>query len=317
MLRDNGTGSGPTNSSVVLLTDGDGGSRLKDADVEGLFQEDLNGRRPITLDIIAFGPPGCTSVMLQLANRTGGSCYAASESDPGQLLKQVLGQSLSGVTLMVGKRAAVAGLACLILLGCAAQPPPWPQDSSEAGTSGSSPVPMPATARDLIRSEARPECTISWPTGGTATRASGPGSASSLSRCPVAPPRSTARDRSAAQSRDAQYDIYNLDSQWVNEFATGGYISSLAGQAIDTSGFVPKPLASAKGPSGELYALPFTTDVGLLYYRSNLVQRSQLDALQSFRTFRDLMGLARSVAAAPIPPRLPKGTPASSMTTRA
>ena len=96
MLRDNGTGSGPTNSSVVLLTDGDGGSRLKAADVEELFQEDLNGRRPITLDIIAFGPPGCTSVMLQLANRTGGSCYAASESDPGQLLTQVLDQLVVG-----------------------------------------------------------------------------------------------------------------------------------------------------------------------------------------------------------------------------
>jgi hypothetical protein len=32
--------------------------------------------------------------MLQLAAQTGGTCYAASESDPGQLLKQVLGQLL-------------------------------------------------------------------------------------------------------------------------------------------------------------------------------------------------------------------------------
>jgi hypothetical protein len=89
-LEDQGTGSGPPDNSVVLLTDGDGGSYLNTASsVETLFHE-----HSIRLDIIAFGPPGCTPVMLQLAAQTGGTCYAASESDPGQLLKQVLGQLL-------------------------------------------------------------------------------------------------------------------------------------------------------------------------------------------------------------------------------
>ena len=197
---------------------------------------------------------------------------------------------------MVGNRVVVAGLACLILLGCTAQPPPWPQDGSEAGTiriltgadtsnsAGSDPVGGAAGMYDQLANW--------W------NRNQGFGTRFSIEFVQV-PGGATAEHSamlSAAQSRDAQYDIYNLDSQWVNEFATGGYIRSLAGQAIDTSGFLPKPLASAKGQPGELYALPFTTDVGLLYYRSNLVQGSQLDALRSFRTFRDLMGLARSVA---------------------
>src|SRR5450755_989787 len=33
----------------------------------------------------------------------------------------------------------------------------------------------------------------------------------------------------AAQARDASYDIYNLDNEWVSEFAAGGYIRSLQG----------------------------------------------------------------------------------------
>jgi hypothetical protein len=97
MLYDKGTGSNPPDNSIILLTDGDGGSYLHTTgDVETLFQDHPSGRAPITLDIIAFGPPGCTSVMLEMANRTSGTCYAASESDPGQLLKQVLGQLLGG-----------------------------------------------------------------------------------------------------------------------------------------------------------------------------------------------------------------------------
>jgi multiple sugar transport system substrate-binding protein len=74
----------------------------------------------------------------------------------------------------------------------------------------------------------------------------------------------------AAQAGDAQYDIYNLDGQWVPEFAAAGYIRSLQGH-LATGGFLPQPLASGEDGSGRLYAAPFTTDVGLLYYRTDLV----------------------------------------------
>jgi multiple sugar transport system substrate-binding protein len=74
----------------------------------------------------------------------------------------------------------------------------------------------------------------------------------------------------AAQAGDAHYDIYNLDGQWVPEFAAAGYVRSLAGH-LATAGFLPQPLASGEDGSGRLYAAPFTTDVGLLYYRTDLV----------------------------------------------
>jgi multiple sugar transport system substrate-binding protein len=193
---------------------------------------------------------------------------------------------------MLMKRAAVAGLACLILPGCAAQPPPWPQDSS-----------VGETIRILTGTDAS-NSAGSDPTGGAAgmydqladwwNQNEGFGTRLSIEFVQV-PGGATAEHSAmlaAAQSHNAQYDIYNLDSQWVDEFATGGYIRSMAGQAIDTSGFLPKPLASADGPTGQLYALPFTTDVGLLYYRSDLVHPSQLAAVHSFH---DLMKLAAHV----------------------
>jgi multiple sugar transport system substrate-binding protein len=84
----------------------------------------------------------------------------------------------------------------------------------------------------------------------------------------------------AAQAGDAGYDIYNLDSQWVPEFAAAGYIRSLQGR-LPTGGFLAKPLASGEDASGRLYAAPFTTDVGLLYYRTDLVTARQVAALRS------------------------------------
>src|ERR1019366_4063607 len=61
-----------------------------------------------------------------------------------------------------------------------------------------------------------------------------------------------------------------LAAEWVSEFAAGGYIRSLQGR-LPEGGFLRQPLASGRDASGRLYAAPFTTDVGLLYYRSDLV----------------------------------------------
>lgn len=85
----------------------------------------------------------------------------------------------------------------------------------------------------------------------------------------------------AAQSGDSGYDIFNLDNQWVSEFAAGGYIRPLDGR-LDTAVFLPGPLHSAEDAAGHLYAVPFTTDVGLLYYRSDLVDKADRKAVNSY-----------------------------------
>ena len=58
---------------------------------------------------------------------------------------------------------------------------------------------------------------------------------------------------------------------WTAEFAAKGWLTPLEGAfAIDTSGFL-KPTVKAATYNDKLYAAPFASDGGLLYYRKDLV----------------------------------------------
>ena len=70
-----------------------------------------------------------------------------------------------------------------------------------------------------------------------------------------------------AQSGGLAVDIYNLDVIWTAEFAENGYIRELDG--VDTEGFLAGPLETGRY-QGDLYALPFNTDAGLLYHRAEV-----------------------------------------------
>ena len=72
-----------------------------------------------------------------------------------------------------------------------------------------------------------------------------------------------------AQSGEHTVDIYNLDVTWTAEFAAAHYIRPLGD--VDTSGFLKKPLDTCRY-QGKLWALPFNTDAGLLYYRTDQVE---------------------------------------------
>ena len=85
----------------------------------------------------------------------------------------------------------------------------------------------------------------------------------------IVPASSTADDavsdmRTAAQSKAHDVDVYNLDVVWMAEFAENGWIRPL--EDVDTTGFLEKPLDTCRY-EGKLWALPFNTDAGLLYYR--------------------------------------------------
>jgi multiple sugar transport system substrate-binding protein len=91
----------------------------------------------------------------------------------------------------------------------------------------------------------------------------------------------------AAAQGGRQFDIYNLDNEWTTEFADGGYILPLRRSQLPAddfrgrTAFLLEPLRSAEDASRQLYSVPFTTDVGLLYYNKNLVTSAQVDRLQS------------------------------------
>ncbi len=73
-----------------------------------------------------------------------------------------------------------------------------------------------------------------------------------------------------AQSGRGEVDVFNLDVTWTAEFADAGYIRSLDESRLSTGGFLPGPLDTCRY-GGKLWALPFNTDVGLLFYRSDLL----------------------------------------------
>ncbi|MGI5191191.1 extracellular solute-binding protein [Promicromonospora sp. CA-289599] len=73
---------------------------------------------------------------------------------------------------------------------------------------------------------------------------------------------------SAAQAREPGYDVYNLDIPWVPQFAQSGYLRALDGATGD--GFLSEPWAAGTW-EGSAYALPFNSDVGLLYCNLELI----------------------------------------------
>lgn len=73
---------------------------------------------------------------------------------------------------------------------------------------------------------------------------------------------------SAAQAGEPGYDVYNLDIPWVPQFAQSGYLRVLDGATGD--GFLSEPWAAGAW-EGATYALPFNSDVGLLYCNLDLI----------------------------------------------
>ncbi|MFE9771298.1 extracellular solute-binding protein [Streptomyces sp. NPDC005931] len=74
----------------------------------------------------------------------------------------------------------------------------------------------------------------------------------------------------ALQSGSAAYDVVNLDVTWVPEFAEARLIRPLSENLIDDD-VVPSVAATARW-EGQVYAVPFNSDVGLLYYRRDYLR---------------------------------------------
>lgn len=74
----------------------------------------------------------------------------------------------------------------------------------------------------------------------------------------------------ALQSGSAEYDVVNLDVTWVPEFAAAGLVQQLPAPLVD-SDVIPSVAATARWRD-QLYAVPFNSDVGLLFYRSDYLK---------------------------------------------
>ncbi|UED84956.1 extracellular solute-binding protein [Streptomyces profundus] len=76
------------------------------------------------------------------------------------------------------------------------------------------------------------------------------------------------------QSGVARYDVLNLDVTWIPEFAEAGLIGELD-EELAAPAFVADTAVGGWWRD-RLYAVPFNTDVGLLYYRDDLISGADL-----------------------------------------
>ncbi len=73
------------------------------------------------------------------------------------------------------------------------------------------------------------------------------------------------------QAKDSGYDVVTVDVVWTAEFAAKGWLVPLTGNyALPTTGLLAAPVKAATY-AGTLYAAPYASDGGLLYYRKDLV----------------------------------------------
>lgn len=73
------------------------------------------------------------------------------------------------------------------------------------------------------------------------------------------------------QAKDSGYDVVTTDVVWSAEFAAKGWVVPLTGQyKLDTSALLPATVKAATY-NGTLFAAPYASDGGLLYYRKDLV----------------------------------------------
>jgi multiple sugar transport system substrate-binding protein len=78
-------------------------------------------------------------------------------------------------------------------------------------------------------------------------------------------------DQQHFQAKDPNYDVVSVDVVWTAQFAANGWLLPLKDQyAVDTSKLLPATVKAATY-AGTLFAVPWTSDGGMLYYRKDLV----------------------------------------------
>jgi multiple sugar transport system substrate-binding protein len=94
------------------------------------------------------------------------------------------------------------------------------------------------------------------------------------------------------QARSDVYDVMSLDVIWTAQFASNGWIVPLSAQQFPLTDFL-RPAVDTAMYQGRLWAIPFTSNAELLYYRSDILARA---GVQPPRTWAQLASLASTVA---------------------
>ncbi len=90
------------------------------------------------------------------------------------------------------------------------------------------------------------------------------------------------------RARSASFDVFNIDVVWPAQFSTQGWTLDLTNRwpASDRANYLPGPIKSCTY-NGAIVAAPMRTDLGVLYYRKDLVSTPP-------NTFEELTTMAKS-----------------------
>ncbi len=100
-----------------------------------------------------------------------------------------------------------------------------------------------------------------------------------------------------ANAKSDAYTILSVDNVWTAEFAANRYIVELPqDQFPQTSDFLPPVIDSAKYKD-KLYAIPYASDGGMLYYRTDLLQAAGIAAPP--KTYAELIDDCKKISATP------------------
>ncbi|PBC71853.1 carbohydrate ABC transporter substrate-binding protein (CUT1 family) [Streptomyces sp. TLI_235] len=167
----------------------------------------------------------------------------------------------------------------LLLSGCSL---PAVSATDGPGSDGTGPVTL-ATGRDLTGY-----------LGGrlAAWNATHPAEKATLIELPEAADDVRAQMISNLQARSDRYDVLNMDVAWTAEFAGAGWVRQLDRNDFPLDKFLP-PVIDTATYQGRLYAVPYTTNAGMLYYRKDVLDQEHLAPP---RTWAELADEAKTVA---------------------
>ena len=98
----------------------------------------------------------------------------------------------------------------------------------------------------------------------------------------------------------SDYDVISMDVVWAGEFAASGYIQPLdmmlEDAGLNVADYNAGSMASGNY-NGKQYVLPFFPDLGLLYFRTDIVSKEDADKLVAGTyTWDDLLAMAEKYA---------------------
>jgi len=89
-----------------------------------------------------------------------------------------------------------------------------------------------------------------------------------------------------------RFDILNIDVAWTSEFAAAGWIRPLPRSRFPLGSFLPRVVDTATY-DGQLYAVPYVTNAGLLLYRKDILAK---EGVAPPRTWAELERDAKTIA---------------------